>query len=216
MACVLGLCLSKYLTQALALDGIPKYFWTDSTTVVSWIRSNDTWRTFVGNHVKEICVFSKADQWSCVPGHSNPADLTPRNCSPLQFSESEWWSGPDWLKDPEDKWPKLEINPDENLVLSECRKGINLNVGLGVTAEIDGVKWYVRFSQFSKMTRILGWVKRFTKNCQKKVVNQETFLSVDEVQDARGTRLLLIQSESFPETGDSINGLLTVRDQSGV
>ncbi|GFS53519.1 uncharacterized protein TNIN_347091 [Trichonephila inaurata madagascariensis] len=100
-------------------------------------------------------------------------------------------------QDPEDKWPRLEIKPDEILVLSERRKRINLNVGLRVTAGIDGVKRYEKFSQFSKMTRILGWVKRFTKNCQQKVVNQEPFLSVDEVQDARGTLLLLIQSE-FP------------------
>ncbi|GFY72639.1 uncharacterized protein TNIN_146801 [Trichonephila inaurata madagascariensis] len=208
--------MTKYVTQALALDGIPKYFWTDSTTAISWIRSNDAWGTFVGHRVKEICVFSKADHWSYVPSPSNLADLPSRGCSPLQFSESDWWSGPDWLKHPEDKWPKLKIKPDEILVLSERRKGINLNVGLGVTAEIVGVKWYERVSQFLKMTRILGWVKRFTKNCQKKVVNQEPVLSVDEVQDARGTLLLLIQSESFPETGDSINGLLTVRDQSGM
>ncbi|GFY04701.1 DUF1758 domain-containing protein [Trichonephila clavipes] len=79
------------------------------------------------------------------------------------FFESGWRSGPDGLKDPEDKWPKLEIKPDEILVLSERRKGINLNVDLGVTAGIDGVK------------------------CQ-----------------------------SFPETGDSINGLLTVQDQSSL
>ncbi|GFY55040.1 uncharacterized protein TNIN_171741 [Trichonephila inaurata madagascariensis] len=114
MACVLGVHLSKYV--ALALDGIPKYFWTDSTTAISWIRSNDAWGNFVGNHVKEICAFSKADQWSYVPGPYNPADLPSRGCSPLQFSESDWWSEPDWLKDPEDKWPKLEIKPDEILV----------------------------------------------------------------------------------------------------
>ncbi|GFY40527.1 uncharacterized protein TNIN_134291 [Trichonephila inaurata madagascariensis] len=100
MACVLGVRLSKYVTQALALDGIPKYFWTDSTTAISWIRSNDAWGTFVGNRVKEIWAFSKADQWSYVPYPSNRADLPSRGCSPLQFSESDWWSGPDWLKDP--------------------------------------------------------------------------------------------------------------------
>ncbi|GFT58772.1 integrase catalytic domain-containing protein [Trichonephila clavipes] len=32
----------------------------------------------------------------------------------------------------------------------------------------------------------------------------------------RCTLLLLIQAESFPKTGDSINGLLTVRDRSGL
>ncbi|GFR00989.1 uncharacterized protein TNCT_297541 [Trichonephila clavata] len=191
----------------------------NSTTAISWIRSNDARGTFVGNPVKEICAFSGADQWSYVPAPSNPAALRSRGCSLLQFSESDWWSGSDWLKDLGDRWPKLEIKPDEILIFSELKKGINLNVGIGVTAGID-VKWYEKFSEFSKMIRILGWVKRFTKNCQKKMVNQEPFLSVgggeDEVQDSRGTLLLLIQAESFPETGDSIKGLLTVRYQIGL
>ncbi|GFR29754.1 integrase catalytic domain-containing protein [Trichonephila clavata] len=216
MACVLGVRLSKYVTQALTLDDIPKYFWTYSTTAISWIRSNDAWGNFVGNRVKEICAFSRVDQWSYVPGSSNPVDLPSYGCSLLQFSESGWWRGPDWLKDPGDRWPKLEIKPDEILVLLERKKGINLNVGLGVTAEIDKVKWCEKFSEFSKMVRILDWVKRFTKNCQKKVVNQKPFLSVDEVRDSSGALLLLIQAESFPEIGDSISGLLTVRDQSGL
>ncbi|GFR22097.1 uncharacterized protein TNCT_195921 [Trichonephila clavata] len=211
MACVLGVRLSKYVTQALTLDDIPKYFWADSTTAISWIRRNDAWGTFVGNRVKEICAFSRADQWSYVPSSSNLADLPSCGCSPLQFSESDWWSGPDWIKDPGDRWPKLEIKPDEILVLSERKKEINLNVGLGVTAGIDEVKWYEKFSEFSKMIRILGWVKRFTKNCRKKVVNQEPFLFVDEVQDSRGTLILIIQAESFPETGDSIKGPCEIR-----
>ncbi|GFQ65047.1 uncharacterized protein TNCT_554211 [Trichonephila clavata] len=129
------------------------------------------------------------------------ADLPSRGCSPLQFSESDWWSGPDWLKDPGERWPKLEIKLDEILVLSERKKGINLNVGLGATAGIDKVRWFEKFSEFSKIIWILGWVKRFTKNCQKKVVNQGPFLSVDEVQDSRGALLLHIQAESFLETG---------------
>ncbi|GFR28868.1 uncharacterized protein TNCT_13961 [Trichonephila clavata] len=122
----------------------------DSTTAIFGIRSNDAWGTFVGNRIKEICAFSRADQWSYIPGSSNPADLSSRGCSPLQFSESDWWRGPDWLKGPGDRWPKLEIKPDEILVLSERKKGVNLNVGLGVTAGIDKVNWYEKFSEFSK------------------------------------------------------------------
>ncbi|GFT58771.1 uncharacterized protein TNCV_4237271 [Trichonephila clavipes] len=140
MVCVLGVCLSKYVTQALTLDGVPKYFLTDSATAMSWIQSIDGWGTFAGNRIKEISIFSRADQWSYVPGPFNPAGLPSRGCSPLQCSESDWWSGPDWLKDPRDRWPRLESKPDEILVLSERRKGINLNVGLGVTTGIDGVK----------------------------------------------------------------------------
>ncbi|GFU94158.1 uncharacterized protein TNCV_4483291 [Trichonephila clavipes] len=119
MVCVLGVCLSKYVTQALTLDGVPKYFLTDSATAMSWIQNIDGWGTFAGNRIKGISIFSRADQWSYVPGPFNPAD---------------------WLKDPRDRWPRLESKPDEILVLSERRKGINLNVGLGVTTGIDGVK----------------------------------------------------------------------------
>ncbi|GFR25908.1 integrase catalytic domain-containing protein [Trichonephila clavata] len=64
------------------------------------------------------------------------------------------------------------------------------------------------------MIQILGWLRRFTKNCRKKMVNQEPFLSVDEVQDSRLGLLLLFRAESFPEIGDSKKCLLTVRDQS--
>ncbi|GFY47367.1 uncharacterized protein TNIN_150351 [Trichonephila inaurata madagascariensis] len=75
---------------------------TDSTAAISWMRSNDAWGTFVGNRVKEIYAFSRADQWSYVPSLSNPADLLSRG-SPLQFSKSDRWSAPDWLKDPGDR-----------------------------------------------------------------------------------------------------------------
>lgn len=141
MACVLGVRLSKYVTEALTLHDTPKYFWTDSTTVISWIQRNDVWGTFVGNRVKEICAFTKADQWSYVPGDCNPADLPSRGCSPSQFSELDWWSGPVWLGGPKDKWPKLEIKSNETLVLSERRKVKNLNINLSVSTKFDRAKW---------------------------------------------------------------------------
>ncbi|GFR22993.1 uncharacterized protein TNCT_573651 [Trichonephila clavata] len=80
----------------------------------------------MGNRVKEICAFSRADQWSYVLGPSNPDELPSRGCSPLQFSESDWCSGPDWLKDPGDRWTKLEIKQEEILALSECNRSLNV------------------------------------------------------------------------------------------
>ncbi|GBN46719.1 hypothetical protein AVEN_149540-1 [Araneus ventricosus] len=122
MACVLGVRFSNYLTEALSLSDIPKYFWTDSTTALFWIKRNDQWGTFVGNRVREICSVTKVSQWSYVPGQLNPADLRSRGCSPLQFSELARWEGPVWLKSPPNSWPKLEIKPDEALISSERRK----------------------------------------------------------------------------------------------
>ncbi|GFS42874.1 hypothetical protein TNIN_323731 [Trichonephila inaurata madagascariensis] len=78
MACVLGVRLSKYVTQALALDGIPKYFWTDSTTAESWIRSNDTWETFRAIALKKF-VFSLKQ----INGHMYRVLLIWRICVPV-------------------------------------------------------------------------------------------------------------------------------------
>ncbi|GFY72020.1 uncharacterized protein TNIN_437551 [Trichonephila inaurata madagascariensis] len=170
---------TAYTFPALTLDGILKYFWTDSTTAISWIQSNDVWGTFVGNRVKEVSAFSRADQWSYVPGLFNPADLPSRGCFPLQFSKSDWWSGPDWLKDPRDRWPRLEIKPDE-IFLLECRKGINLNVGLGVTAGIVEVKWVLAVL---KNDSDFGLGKKIHKKLPKESrKSRAPFLSAEEVQ----------------------------------
>ena len=85
MACILGAWLSNYVSEALSLDDCAKYFWSDSTTALFWIKRNDQWGKFVGNRVKEICTLTNASQWSYVSGHSNPADLPSRGCFYLQL-----------------------------------------------------------------------------------------------------------------------------------
>lgn len=101
----------------------------------------------VGNRVREICTLTNA---TFVSGQSNPADLPSRSCSPLQFTESNWWEGPVWLKGPSDSWPKLEVKPNESLVFSECRKGVNFNVNIDVIVNSKESKCYEKFSKFSK------------------------------------------------------------------
>ena len=156
MACVLGARLSKYMSEALSLESNPKYFWTDSTTALSWINRKNQWGTFVGNRVKEICSVTEASRWGCVPGPWNLGDLIPRGCSPFQFSESDWWNGPVWLEGPCDGWSKLEVQPDETVVFSELKKGTNLNVNTNVTVNSRETKWFEKFSKFLKMIRVLG------------------------------------------------------------
>ncbi|GBM00954.1 hypothetical protein AVEN_6294-1, partial [Araneus ventricosus] len=185
MACVLGVRLSNYLTEALSLSDIPKYFWTDSTTALFWIKRNDQWGTFVGNRVREICSVTK-------------------------------WEGPVWLKGPPNSWPKSEIKPDEALISSERRKGTNLSVQINSNAYPNESKWYKRFSNFTKIVRVLGWVKRFIRNCQNLFVNKEPFLSTDELRESKNTLFSLVQGESFPESGNSVNGILVERDQRGL
>lgn len=66
------------------------------------------------------------------------------------------------------------------------------------------------------MIRILGWIKRFMRNCLKLNVSKEPFLSATEIESAKNALLSLVHGENFPETGDFINGILIMRDQSGL
>ena len=122
----------------------------------------------------------------------------------------------DWLKGPNDSWPNLEVKPDQSLVFSERNKRVNVNVNVNITVNSRENKWYERFSGFSKMIRVLGWVKRIIKNCLKLNVNKEPFLSALDMEKSKNTLLSLVQMESFPETGDSVHSLMNIKDQRGL
>ena len=67
LACILGTRLTAFIIKALNITSVPAYYWTDSSTVLAWIRRNDQWGTFVGNRIREICKFTESDQWHFVP-----------------------------------------------------------------------------------------------------------------------------------------------------
>jgi len=122
LASVIGARLSSFVREALNLDRIPSFLWSDSTTALAWIKGNDEWGTFVGNRVKEICSLTEPKDWRHIPGANNPADLPSRGCSPAQLFESRWWEGPSWLYEQAEEWPVEELIVDDTVIFSE-RKG---------------------------------------------------------------------------------------------
>ena len=166
LSCLLGARLAKYIVEALSLENTQKYFWSDSTTALSWVKRNDEWGTFVRNRVREICSLTDVNQWSYVSTQLNPADLPSRVCNARQLLNSSWWEGPNWLTGPSSHWFVREETADESVISSE-RKKTNLAT-LSVNANQH--KRYEKFSKFSKIIRVLAWVLRFVKNCKKNSV----------------------------------------------
>ena len=65
--------------------GAKKNFWSDSTTVLQWIRHSDKkQQVFVANRVAEVLEATSVDQWRHVPGEINPADCGTRGLSLVQ------------------------------------------------------------------------------------------------------------------------------------
>jgi hypothetical protein len=81
-------------------------FFSDSHIVLSWIRNQAReFKPFVSARVAEIQSKSKPAQWRHVPGELNGADDVSRGIPAHQLS-GRWKYGPEFLKLPEEEWPK--------------------------------------------------------------------------------------------------------------
>ena len=86
-------------------------YWTDSTTVLSYIKSQGTrFHTFVSNRVAEIKEVSDPETWRHVPGRLNVADDCSRGLSAQDLlQDSQWINGPHFLSQGEDCWSNQSI-----------------------------------------------------------------------------------------------------------
>lgn len=100
-AAVLAVRMNRMLVAKLKLDLEPSVFWTDSATVLKYIRSDSRrFHTFVANRVNAIQGMSDASQWEHIPGKLNPADSASQGLNAADFLKgSNWTNGPMFVKD---------------------------------------------------------------------------------------------------------------------
>ena len=96
-AALLAARLKREITKALTVTVNQVYMWTDSTTVLQWINSNEKQPIFVANSVCEILEYTSVDQWNHVATKDNPADAGTRGMSAEIFQLSSWVKGPHFL-----------------------------------------------------------------------------------------------------------------------
>jgi hypothetical protein len=75
LGAVLGYRLAQRAKKTLRIEIATMTWWTDSTAVLHWVRSEATFfHAFVASRKEAILDGSRADQWRHVPGRTNPAD----------------------------------------------------------------------------------------------------------------------------------------------
>jgi hypothetical protein len=97
------------------------YLWTDSTTILQWIRSHSRRNpTLIANRIAEIQDDSDPSEWRHVPGRLNVADDGSR-CLRLANLDPEcrWLIGPAFLTLPEEFWPADIAVPQEVSLATE-------------------------------------------------------------------------------------------------
>ena len=81
-AATLGAELEGFCETEMTIDVKSKKFWTDSTAVLSWIKSKNRHKMYIANRLNKIAENSNKDNWRYVPGKMNPADHGTRCLAP--------------------------------------------------------------------------------------------------------------------------------------
>lgn len=118
-AALTGAQLAKVVSSELTLPIHHITLWTDSTTVLTWLKSESCrFKVFVGTRVAEIQDLTDQHTWRFVPSSSNPADDITRGRTLNELGpDSHWYQGPSFLKGSPSSWPEtpppVEVNGDE-------------------------------------------------------------------------------------------------------
>ena len=159
-------------------------YWTDSTTVLSYIKSRGTrLHTFVANRFAEIKEVSDPEAWRHVPGRLNVADDCSRGHLSAQnlLRDSRWIDGPDLLLRGEDYWPNQVICQPPTDNDPEVKSEAWLGLSSGVNHEFLDPK---KTSSWTHLTRVTAWVFRFVTSCRHRNEHVEVTkgpLSVEEL-----------------------------------
>uniref|UniRef100_A0A182HI99 DUF5641 domain-containing protein n=1 Tax=Anopheles arabiensis TaxID=7173 RepID=A0A182HI99_ANOAR len=140
----------------------PATFWTDSMTVVHWLRASlNCWKPFVANRVSQVQHLTQGSVWWHIPGVENPADLASRGCLSKDLLDNPlWWQGPSWIYLPEDQWPESPVSSSCEAAVAEQRA---TTVACPVT-EKPPHRIFTLHSSFSKLRRIVAyWVQYFSR-----------------------------------------------------
>ncbi|XP_035773911.1 uncharacterized protein LOC118456893 [Anopheles albimanus] len=151
-AALLGVRLMNAIKDETRLRMSRIVLWSDSKTVLAWIKSfHRRYKQFVAHRVGEILESTSINQWKWVPSELNPADEATK---PV-VRQSIWLTGPNFLRLTESEWPKEaggDLQTDEEF--------------LNAHSEAENV---VRVEDFSNWWRL---VRRLTAYEKEKTQNQ--------------------------------------------
>lgn len=194
------------------------WLWTDSKTVVQWIRSDARrYKAFVGHRIAEILEDSDVDSWRWVPTADNVADDATRTKYPPKYDPNgRWLQGPAFLLEEEERWPSEASEPEASDVLEELKAEFTSVVQVG---EIERTIEFEKFDNFHKLRRTLAWMYRFIGNVRAKMQQQTTKrgeLDAAEIEKAERQLSRIAQRESFPAECAALEQKKSVERNSSV
>lgn len=186
-AAVIGARLADTLRKEHRIEVSRTVYWTDSSTVVHWIKHDmRRYTPFVAHRLGEIAELTSKEEWRWLPTDRNVADDATRLTNAPILITDRWFQGPSFLHLPEEQWPG-KMPPTEN----------DEQGALHVT-EYPRDSWLpdpARFSKFETLVRTAARVLAFIDICRRAA----TRLELRHIQRAERELLQRAQQESFGE-----------------
>lgn len=194
---VLGARFSNSIANGQTFKVNRRIIWTDSLTLLSWIRSDHRkFHQFVAHRIGEILDTTDVDEWRYVPSKLNVADdATKWSKVPSFESTNRWFAGPEFLKLDEKNWPE---QPHDLKQTVEEMKVHFAHAKFRNPMLVDPK----RFSNWNRMVRTMAYVKRFVVNLRNKIRKQpivQGHIGRDELIWSREFIFKQAQFECFPE-----------------
>ncbi|XP_062415351.1 uncharacterized protein LOC134107519 [Pungitius pungitius] len=156
-AAVVAVRVDKMFRSELQLPLKKTCFWTDSTSVLKYIKNEDRrFQTFVANRVTTIRDNSEVDQWRYVPTSLNPADDASRGLKAEDLVKQRWIEGPEFLREPEETWPTFPVDSSVTADDPEVKRSLTVNailVDSNATSQL-----ITHFSDWQRLKVAVAWL----------------------------------------------------------
>ncbi|CAG9113265.1 unnamed protein product [Plutella xylostella] len=132
-----------------------RFFWTDSSTVLQWLRSDPrSYKPYVAHRLGELDELAAPAEWRHVPSRLNAADVATRPDAPPLALTDVWFQGPAFLRRPEEEWPK-DLKTCKIVDEAACEeRNINLVVSRDTSVAPDALR-LPNENNISKWTTLL-------------------------------------------------------------
>jgi hypothetical protein len=189
-AATVGAKLSKFVLEELDFDNISVFFWTDSMTVLRYLRNVSTrFKIFVAHRVQQIQDLTDVSAWNYVPTDKNPADLASRGINPDEREKLEFWlKGPKFLQSAS-KYTRMFEEPSSEQVEMELRLSCAVETSVDLQVLIN------RFSSLHKLQRAACWLYKFAQHVRGKKVERE--LKISDLQSVLECLIAHVQKRAF-------------------
>lgn len=181
-----------------------RVFWSDSRTVLLWIKSDPRlYQTFVSHRLGEIGDHTKASEWMWTPSGENPADdATRSNDSPLHDNR-RWFQGPSFLRHDESEWPIQDaLQPRERTGRDDIEK-LRAFVAAIRRTTAQAIPEPGRFSSWQRLLRSTAWVLVAVDRWAKR---KKTGLSLKHASGAEQMLCRSVQRDSFAKELEAVAG----------